>query len=244
MTDTYILIDIQAENKFEILKCIQETFAFMPGWYYEVYGPADSRFYQFSLTYKWFRYLRPDDSFSDTMDADEVVIKDLADISNLLEFINANTETLRGDSLHIKPLNFDGIVAQMKASYKEKYAKTKIDEELYGNWGSEDPWKSILEIQGLPYKKYSYADELKTNYMKKINPPMPFVDYSFTIGHTSPKLTLDKELMAEVTEIVKKSKTKFMMLKEKQHMNVSFNAPMNDDYVDMMSMSDVHWSGE
>lgn len=30
--DTLIIIDIQAKNKAEILQCVQESFAYMPGW--------------------------------------------------------------------------------------------------------------------------------------------------------------------------------------------------------------------
>jgi hypothetical protein len=65
--DTLILIDIQAGNKLEILTCVRETF-------------------------EWWR---TNDTFADTMDEDEVVIKDLADISYLLEFVYLNSEKLR-----------------------------------------------------------------------------------------------------------------------------------------------------
>ena len=55
----------------------------------------EARFFIFNLSLHTFSWLRPNDSFSDTMDEDEVPIKDLADISHLLEFIHSNTEKLR-----------------------------------------------------------------------------------------------------------------------------------------------------
>ena len=99
--NTVVIIDIQAENKAEILQCVQETVEYMPGWEFgcaalntKVKYPNE-RFFVFNLTQKHFDWWRTNDSFSDTMDEDEVVIKDLADISYLLEFVYLNCDNLR-----------------------------------------------------------------------------------------------------------------------------------------------------
>ena len=95
---TLILIDIQAPNQLEILTCIRETFEYMPGWQVmsSVHqSSTDSRFFAFNLTEHTFEWWRTNDTFSDTMDEDEVPIKDLADISHLLEFVWINCEKLR-----------------------------------------------------------------------------------------------------------------------------------------------------
>ena len=99
--DTLIIIDIQAENKAEIIPVVQESFEYMPGWM--IGGAAlnakaeypEERIFIFNLTLHTFDWWRDNTTFSDTMDKDEVVIKDLADISYLLEFIYENTERLR-----------------------------------------------------------------------------------------------------------------------------------------------------
>jgi|FAXJ01.1.fsa_nt_gi hypothetical protein len=99
--DTMLIIDIQAANQLEILTCVRETFSFMPGWVFNSSAkssPKDARFYIFNLSCHTFSWWRTNESLSDTMDADEVVIKDLADISHLLEFIYENTEALRHQS--------------------------------------------------------------------------------------------------------------------------------------------------
>ena len=58
-------------------------------------SPTDARFFAFNLTEHTFEWWRKNDTYSDTMDEDEVVIKDIADISNLLEFVYLNCEKLR-----------------------------------------------------------------------------------------------------------------------------------------------------
>ena len=96
--DTLIIIDIQAPNQLEILTCVRETFDFMPGWVMGsgIYNsPTNARFFVFNLTVSTFDWWRTNESFSDTMDEDEVAIKDLADISHLLEFVYLNSERLR-----------------------------------------------------------------------------------------------------------------------------------------------------
>jgi hypothetical protein len=96
--DTLIIIDIQAPNQLEILTCIRETFEFMEGWTFcssVQASPTDARFYAFNLTNRTFEWWRQNNTFSDTMDEDEVAIKDLADISYLLEFVYLNAENLR-----------------------------------------------------------------------------------------------------------------------------------------------------
>lgn len=98
INDTRIIIDIQADNKLEILTCIRETFEFMPGWSLDssvLCSPDDARIFAFQLNLHTFEWWRGNDTFSDTMDEDEVVIKDLADISHLLEFVWVNCEKLR-----------------------------------------------------------------------------------------------------------------------------------------------------
>lgn len=70
----------------------------MPGWQMasSVFAsPTDARFFAFNLTEHTFEWWRKNDSYSDTMDEDEVIIKDIADISNLLEFVYLNCEKLR-----------------------------------------------------------------------------------------------------------------------------------------------------
>jgi hypothetical protein len=54
-----------------------------------------SRFYTFNLSTKRFVWWRGNNSLSDTMDEDEVPIRDLADISHLLEYVYVNADTLR-----------------------------------------------------------------------------------------------------------------------------------------------------
>jgi len=99
--DTLIIIDIQANNRAEIVQCVQNTFEYMPGWvvasaatYASTYSP-DSRFFCFNFTYRTFDWWRTNGSASETIDNDEMPIKDLADISNLLEFVYLNTDRLR-----------------------------------------------------------------------------------------------------------------------------------------------------
>lgn len=68
----------------------------MPGWSFNVaIGVPAFRFYTFNLTARTFLWWRSNDTFSDTEDIDEVPIKDMADISYLLEFIHVNAESLR-----------------------------------------------------------------------------------------------------------------------------------------------------
>lgn len=97
--DTLIIIDIQPPaNQQEILTCIRETFDYMPGWAFcgSVYAsPTDARFFCFNLSLHTFEWWRKNETYSDTMDEDEVAIKDLADISRLLEFVYENSESLR-----------------------------------------------------------------------------------------------------------------------------------------------------
>lgn len=99
--DSLIHCDIQADNKLEILTCVRESFVYMPGWTYESSAQCaekehpDSRFFTFDLTQKSFMWWRKNDTFSDTEDADEVIIKDMADISHLLQFVYDNSDELR-----------------------------------------------------------------------------------------------------------------------------------------------------
>lgn len=95
---TLLIIDIQASNQLEILTCVRETFAFMPGWEVAssvMASPTNARFYAFNLTLLMFEWWRTNDSFSDTRDEDEVPIRNLADISHLLEFVFLNGDRLR-----------------------------------------------------------------------------------------------------------------------------------------------------
>ena len=123
---TIIHIDIQAPNKLEILTCVRETFDYMPGWLLcsSVHASlTDARFYCFNLTMHTFEWWRANDSYADTMDEDDVVIKDLADISHLLEFVWLNGEALRGQHFVVDPpkkrKEADGpSLAKMKAKMK------------------------------------------------------------------------------------------------------------------------------
>lgn len=126
VNDTLIIIDIQAPNQFEILTCVRETFEFMPGWIFcsnVQASPTDARFYVFNLTLHTFEWWRTNDTLSDTMDEDEVAIKDLADISHLLEFVWVNGETLREK----EDLNaaFNEFFGHTPATAEEKKRKKK-----------------------------------------------------------------------------------------------------------------------
>lgn len=96
--DTLVIIDIQAPIQLEILTCINESFSYMPGWQFcssVSCSPTSARFFCFNLSHRTFEWWRTNDTFSDTMDEDEIIIKDTADISRLLEFIYLNDEKLR-----------------------------------------------------------------------------------------------------------------------------------------------------
>jgi hypothetical protein len=99
--DTLLMIDIQSDNRAEILQCVEETFEYMPGW---MMGGAalnaksqnpEARFFVFNLTLHTFDWWRTNTSFADTMDEDDVVINNIADISHLLEFVFLNGDRLR-----------------------------------------------------------------------------------------------------------------------------------------------------
>jgi len=107
MTSTFIFIDIRAENKTEIMDCICDTIEFMPGWSLSseiksVWFNIDERMLAFNLTTHRFEYWRSNESYSDTMDADEMVINNLEDISRLLEFVYLNADRLKVDTEFIE----------------------------------------------------------------------------------------------------------------------------------------------
>ena len=76
--DTLILIDIQAENRAEILQCVQESFGYMPGWMFVhaaslvMSNGPEERFFCFNLTQKLFDWWRANNTFSDTMDEGQI----------------------------------------------------------------------------------------------------------------------------------------------------------------------------
>ena len=81
MSDTCIIIDIRTPDNTEVLECIRETFGFMPGWLFSFNvgaAPSAARFFTFNLTTKVFNWWRTNQTFSDTMDEDEVVIHPVA----------------------------------------------------------------------------------------------------------------------------------------------------------------------
>ena len=103
--NTLIIIDIRTPDNTEILTCVRETFDFMPGWKFALsvtHSPTDARFFAFNLTTHAFEWWRTNETFSDTMDEDEIVIKDLTDISNLLEFVWLNGDQLLNTYIHPK----------------------------------------------------------------------------------------------------------------------------------------------
>jgi hypothetical protein len=108
--DTLIHVDIQADNKLEVLTCVRESFLYMPDWMFDTSASIamiehpESRFYTFNLTHRVFFWWRLNTTFSDTQDADEVPVKDLADISNLLEFVYLNAEKLREKPTKLKAI--------------------------------------------------------------------------------------------------------------------------------------------
>lgn len=153
--ETIIVIDIQASNQLEILTCIQETFDYMPNW---IMGssvhtsPTDARFYCFNLTTHVFSWYRQNDTYSDTMDEDEIVINDLADISHLLEFVYLNAEALRVS--YTKPVVVDPPKKRKKkeespiAEELEKMIKKMVHHDLYS-----DPYEEVMKIQPMDMPK-------------------------------------------------------------------------------------------
>ena len=107
MISTHILIDIRCPNKSEIINCICDTLEFMPGWTItndikSMYG-HHRRMYSFNLTSRVFSYWRNNETYSDTLDEDEVIINNLEDISTLLEFVYLNADRLEVEDTVAKP---------------------------------------------------------------------------------------------------------------------------------------------
>ena len=170
--DTMLIIDIQAANQLEILTCVRETFSFMPGWVFNSSAkssPKDARFYIFNLSCHTFSWWRTNESLSDTMDADEVVIKDLADISHLLEFIYENTEALREKDEFVSA--FGSLYGKIDIS---QIAKTMLDasDHIEKNTYSEFEPMGFIKIKPmahLPSGKVFYKDLSK--FAAEVCPP-------------------------------------------------------------------------
>ena len=167
--DTRILIDIQADNRAEILQCVQESFEYMPGW---TFGDAasnakvnhpEARIFVFNLTVCTFDWWRTNDSLSDTMDGDEVIVKDLADISNLLEFVYQNCESLRPEpdlAEAFKKFFAMGDPAPPPKKRKESESQTKINVSKleaklkeYEKAGNGPVFNPMMFIEEMPQPK-------------------------------------------------------------------------------------------
>jgi len=158
------MIDIQAPNQLEILTCIRETFEYMPGWQVmsSVHqSSTDSRFFCFNLTEHSFEWWRTNDTFSDTMDEDEVIIKDIADISYLLEFVWVNGEQLRVKGVDLKAAFEEFFGSNWKKPEPKKRKKadeptahhiniTNLENKLK-EFESKPEFNPIMFIEGIPY---------------------------------------------------------------------------------------------
>ncbi len=141
--DSLIHVDIQADNKLEILTCVRESFLYMPGWVFDTSAVSamnehpESRFFSFNLTGKTFVWWRTNDTLSDTQDEDETIVKDLADISGLLEFVYVNADELRKN---LAPKE-DDLTAKFKAFFN-----------------SDPPYGIVDSVSGAPPKKKRKKD--------------------------------------------------------------------------------------
>lgn len=147
--DTLIHIDVQAEDKAEILTCVKESFVYMPEWTFDnlvTIANPDSRFYTFNLSIRKFYWWRDNDTLSDTQDEDETPIRDLADISHLLEFIYLNGETLRAKP-EKKGFDIKELYKKLLESGAGFAMKSSPLTPSYPKW--EDEWS---------YTPYEYSD--------------------------------------------------------------------------------------
>jgi hypothetical protein len=161
MHNTQIIIDVQAPNNTEILTCVRETFEFMPGWIFAhniSNCPTDARFFAFDLTYHTFNWWRTNTTFSDTMDEDEMPIKDLADISNLLEFVWVNGENLR--TKYIAPDYNPPPKKKRKKTEEEEVEDLSEAFQKFFNAPKKPTAEEIVQIQpmNLPSGKVFYKD--------------------------------------------------------------------------------------
>ena len=167
--DSLIHCDIQAEDKLEILTCVRESFLYMPGWTYESSAICaekehpESRFFTFDLTQKNFMWWRKNDTFSDTEDADEVIIKDMADISHLLQFVYDNSDELRKNlvptsifgNIYGTPVGIiDSISSATNPCGEHKKKKRKKDESKpYGTVDLHMLYQKLLQVAQEKQKK-------------------------------------------------------------------------------------------
>jgi len=161
MHNTQIIIDVQAPNNTEILTCVRETFEFMPGWIFAhniSNCPTDARFFAFDLTYHTFNWWRTNTTFSDTMDEDEMPIKDLADISNLLEFVWVNGENLR--TKYIAPDYNPPPKKKRKKTEEEEVEDLSEAFQKFFNAPKKPTAEEIVQIQpmNLPKASVFYLD--------------------------------------------------------------------------------------
>ena len=176
--DTMLIIDIQAANQLEILTCVRETFSFMPGWVFNnnsiINSPADARFFIFNLSCHTFDWWRTNESLSDTMDADEVVIKDLADISHLLEFIYENTEALRHQSECVNAFGslYGNVMPKKNHEKGIDFALAEKMQEAYDyikKFSHPEGFIKIKPMSHLPTNKVFYKDLSK--FAAEVCPP-------------------------------------------------------------------------
>lgn len=165
MNKTYIFIDIRCENKSDILKCIYDTINFMPGWTLSSglkYGGTltNARIYCFDLTNRIFAYWRSNNSYSDTMDEDEVIINNLEDISTLLEFVYLNADRLEvEDTVEETPSSH---MSSVIASFTQWVDSMSTNMSFMGQY-------NIYETQAV----------FKTEMMKKMYETMKSGDVNF-----------------------------------------------------------------
>lgn len=267
--NTFVFIDIQAqyEDRIEILQCVKDTLGLIPGWSVLLNvdcAPKEARFFSFNFQSKYFSYHRSNDTYSDTMDSDEVVIKDLADISYLLEFIYQNCESMLESHVTSKTqgtnvwYDYDeaGSVGSKPLISKEFISK------LMGKWSEiseedvvSDNWDVSIPSSG----KSLYYSEMVAKYKaKKL--------YSYCHGEPNGTETYPPITVASGDKVKFPPTTKIKMnvdWKDATHEWKIKTTPegleykSNEDILDahdsyaatmaaaqMISIQDAYWSGE
>ena len=241
---TLIIIDIQADNKVEILECIEASFAFMPGWKMEngslFGGYFNTRIFAFDMTNKTFVELRPNNSYSDTMDGDEIIIKDLADISELLEYIFLNGETLRQCHTLKSPwVTWDNDIDINKPFIPKEFMQKQMAmwEAVYG---SHD---KIFEKTKL--KMSSLYGEIHSEYLNEGIAAKPAFDYQVAGGNKIKYPAMVKLKIPSKVDWKIKMAPNGMSFKSNEDIidaHASYAATMAATA--MMSLQEAHWSGE
>lgn len=168
--DTLIQVDIQAadaKSGHEIRDLVIETFKYMPPWKMvgnAFHAPSNARFFNFNLTTREFVWHRSNESFADTMDEDEFVIHDVAEMSWLLEFVFLNCDTMRQphglnlEKLKQKLDEFNKPPKKRKQKSKTTWGPTATDQDLID---------ALVAIQPMAYPSgmVFYMDYINTTGM-------------------------------------------------------------------------------